>query len=106
MNPVRPKIWIRIPFLGKQGKYLVKNLLKKIQQNLTQPVKFVAIYDTKKVSYFLPKKDKIPNSSRSNIVYEFTCPGCNSYIGKIERNLAFRLLEPVLSQLISMSTFL
>ena len=37
---------------------------------------FVVIYDTKKISYFLPKKDKIPNTSGSNLVYEFTCPGC------------------------------
>ena len=40
------------------------------------------------------KKDKIPNTLRSNLVYEFTCPGCNSsYIGKTERNLAIRLSE-------------
>ena len=54
-----------------------------------QPVKFVVIYDTKKISYFLPKIEKIPNSSCSNIVYEFTCLGCNSsFISKTERNLA------------------
>ena len=46
---------------GKQSEFLVKKLLKKIQRNLTHAVKFVVIYDTKKVSYFLPKKDKIPN---------------------------------------------
>ena len=80
--------------MGKQGEFLVKKLLKKIQRNLIQPVKFVVIYDTKKISYFLPKKDKIPNPSRTNIVYEFTCPGCNSsYVGKTERNLATRLSE-------------
>ena len=82
--------------MGKQGEFLVKKLLKKIQRNLIQPVKLVVIYDTKKISYFLPKKDKIPNPSRSNIVYEFTCPGlsCNSsYVGKTERNLATRLSE-------------
>ena len=85
----RPKIWKGIPFLGKQGEFLVRNLLKNIQRSLTQPVKFVVTYDTQKVSYFLPKQDKIPYPSRSNIVYEFTCPGCNSsYIGKTERNLA------------------
>ena len=68
----RPKIWIRIPFLGKQREFLVKKLLRKIQRNLTKPVKF----------------------ARSNLVYEFTCPGCNSsYIGKTERNLATRLSE-------------
>ena len=77
-DDARTKIWIRTPFLGKQGEFLAKNLLKKIQRNLTQPAKFVVIYATTKVSYFLPKKDKIPNSSRSNIVYEFNCPGCNS----------------------------
>ena len=27
-DDARPKIWIRISFLGKQGKFLVKNLLK------------------------------------------------------------------------------
>ena len=78
--------------MGKQGEFLVKQRLKKIQRNLTQPVKFVVIYDTKKISYFLPKKDKIP--SRSNIVYEFICPGYNSScISKTERNLATRLSE-------------
>ena len=34
-DDARPKIRIRIPFLGKRGEYLVKNLLKKIQRNLT-----------------------------------------------------------------------
>ena len=47
--------------MGKQGEFLVKKLLKKIQRNLIQPVKFVVIYDIKKISYFLPKKDKTPN---------------------------------------------
>ena len=29
------KIWVRIPFLGKQGEYLVKNLICKLQCSLT-----------------------------------------------------------------------
>ena len=49
-DDTRPKIWLRIPFMGKQGEFLVKKLLKKIQRNLTQPVKFVVIYNTKKIS--------------------------------------------------------
>ena len=53
---VSPKIWLRIPFLGKQGEFLVKRLIKKIQRNLTRPVKFIVIYQTKKVSYFLSKR--------------------------------------------------
>ena len=45
------KIWVRIPFLGKQGEYLVKKLIRKLQRNLTKPVTFIVIYQTKKVSY-------------------------------------------------------
>ena len=58
---------------------------------ILQSVKFVVICHTKKISYLLPKKDKIPFSSCSNIAYEFACPGCkSSYIGKTESNLATR----------------
>ena len=40
---------------------------------------------------FYLKKDKIPASSRSNIIYEFTCPGCHiSYIVNTERTLFTR----------------
>ena len=72
------KIWVRIPFLGKQGEYLVKKLIRKLQRNLTKPVKFIVIYQTKKVSYFLSKKDKIPDLERNDLVHEFSCPGCSA----------------------------
>ena len=42
-DDTRPRIWLGIPFMGKQGEFLVKKLLKKIQRNLVQPVKFVLI---------------------------------------------------------------
>ena len=91
---VSSKIWLRIPFLGKHGEFLVKRLIKKIQRNLTRPVKLIVIYQTKKVSYFLSRKDKSPDFSRSNLVYQLTCPGCSkAYIGKTERNWASRLSE-------------
>ena len=66
------KIWVRIPFLGKQGEYLVKKLIRKLQRNLTKPVKFIVIYQTKKVSDFLSKKDKIPDLERNDLAYEFS----------------------------------
>ena len=72
------KIWVRIPFLGKQGEYLVKKLIRK-----PKPVKFIVIYQTKKVSYFLSKKNKIPDLERNDLVYEFSCPGCSAtYMAK------------------------
>ena len=91
------KIWVRIPFLGKQGEYLVKKLIRKLQRNLTKPVKFIVIYQTKRSrTYFLFKKDKIPDSERNDLVYEFSCPGCSAtYIGKTVGNLQTRLIERV-----------
>jgi hypothetical protein len=77
-----PKIWIRIPYLGNRGDFLLKSCLNKIQRFLSKPVKFITIYDTKKLSYFVSNKDKLPPLSRSNLVYEVACPGCGkTYIG-------------------------
>ena len=74
----------------------MKNCLKKIQRCLTVPVNFIVIYDTKKCSYFLSNKDKIPNLSKSNVVYEVKCPRCSAtYIGKTERCLQSRLSEHI-----------
>ena len=89
-----PKVWLRVPYLGKQGEHLVRKLIRKLQRNLTKRVKFIVIYQTKKISYFLPKKDKIPELDRNNLVYEFSCPSCSkTYIGKTSRNLRTRLTE-------------
>ena len=70
-NDTRPKVWVRVPYLGKQGETLVKNCIKKIQRCLTVPVNFIVIYDNKKFSYFLSNKDKIPNLSKSSVVYNY-----------------------------------
>ena len=89
-----PKIWIRIPYLGSRGDFLLKSCLNKVQRFLSKPVKFITIYDTKKRSYFVSKKDKLPPLSRSNVVYEVACPGCGkTYIGMTQRCLSICLKE-------------
>ena len=92
----RPKVWVCVPYLGKQGETLVKNCLKKIQRCVAFPVNFIVIYDTKKFSYFLSNKDKIPNLSKSTVVYEVKCPGCSAtYIKKTEMCLQSQLSEHI-----------
>ena len=38
LEDIRPKIWIRLPYLGNHGENLVRTLLKKIQRCLKQPI--------------------------------------------------------------------
>ena len=39
-------------------------------------------------------KDKLNKLSKSNVVYQYSCPGCeSSYIGKTERTLFERAKE-------------
>ena len=86
------KIWFRVPYLSKIGESLVKTCIKKIRRNLNKPVKFIVVYQTKKLFYFLSNKDKTSDVSRNSVIYEITCPGCNRrYIGKTERCLDKRL---------------
>ena len=91
---IRPKIWIRISYLGRKWEFLVKNLVKKTPTELNRTGKVCCLVSNQKDFVFFPKKDKVPDLQRSNLIYEFTCPGCNeSYIGKTERNLHTRLKE-------------
>jgi hypothetical protein len=93
-NDTRPKVWVHVTYLGKQGETLIKNCIKKIQRCLSVPVSFIVIYDNKKFSYFLSNKDKIQNLLKSYVVYEVMCPGCSvTYIWKTERHLQTRLSE-------------
>ena len=57
-------IRIRLPYLGTRGENLINSCIKKIRRCLTQPVKFIIIYDTKKISYFTSNKDKVPAFSQ------------------------------------------
>ena len=52
------------------------------------------IYKTHKMSYYVNNKDHTPLMQQSNVIYEFSCPGCHAnYIGKTERTLNERSQE-------------
>ena len=78
---------------GNVVKLILAYCLKKIPRCLSHPVKFVVMYNTKKICYFTSNKDKMPDLCKSNVVYEITCPGSGtSYIGKTNRRLQTRLI--------------
>ena len=61
------EIFFRLPCAGLKGKQLVKHCLKKIRRCLKINVKFVVIYDTKKISFYCNVKHKVPHEQRNNI---------------------------------------
>ena len=62
------KIWIQIPYLGNRGENVIKSCTSKIRRFLSNPVKFIIIYDIKRISVFVSNKDKLPPLLRSNLV--------------------------------------
>ena len=75
-----------LPYFCRWGKNHIKSCFMKIRRYLNYPVKFIIIYNTKKVSYFNSITDKVPDLSRSNVIYQITCPGCNkSHTWKTDR---------------------
>ena len=89
----RPTLWLNVPYLGKSGDFLIKNLEKKLRKSLSD-FKLRVIYGTNKINMFCSNKDPIQKLMKANVVYCFTCPGCSkTYVGKTDRNLITRLTE-------------
>ena len=53
-----PKVWVRLPYLGKRGESLVKYCVSKIRRSLQNPIIFIIVYDTKKFLIFVPTRTK------------------------------------------------
>ena len=93
-EPTIPIIWIRLPFIGQKGNFLLRNCTRKISRLLKQPVEFVNQWETTECKCFTSQKDPTPKPYKSSIVYKVVCPGCNaSYIGKTDRCLHTRVNE-------------
>ena len=74
----------------------MKKYFKKLGRSTSQKVNFACRYSVTKISFFTNKKDKLNKLVKSNVVYQFSCPGCEySYIGKTEQTLFERTKEHV-----------
>ena len=90
-----PKIWFRVPYIGPIGeKFLPKKCISKLRKCSKKELKFILMYDTKKVAFLCSNKDPAPVNLQSHVTYQFECPGCKAkYIGKMDRCLKLRLNE-------------
>ena len=75
----------------------MKKCFKKLGLSTNQKFNFVCRYSVTKISFFTNMKDKLNILSKLNVVYQFSCLGCeSSYIGKTERTLFERTKEHVI----------
>lgn len=83
-----------IPFLGKQSIALrakLNRLMAKYYPNIELRVCFKSASN---ISRLFHVKDATPRVLKSNVVYRYSCAGCNAgYIGKTSRHLHVRICE-------------
>ena len=93
-DSITPPICFNLPYTGDKGEHITKSCIRKLRSCTTEKIKFRVRYNTTKLCYFTNTKDPTPILNKSNVVYEFSCPGCRSkYIGKTDRTLYERTLE-------------
>jgi hypothetical protein len=95
MNVPRDRKYLSFPYLGNDSKRLEKDLSRCLSRFFpTTEFKF-AFTNSLKIGNFFPFKDRLPDSMRSSVVYQFQCPRCErgSYIGSTSRMLRVRVSE-------------
>ena len=67
------KFYINLPYMGYAWKQLVRSCIKKLKRNIRKEVqiKFVATYNTPKLSFLTNSKDRITKLASSNAFYNF-----------------------------------
>ena len=60
------KIFINVPFIGKQSQYIVNKTVQKLKALISDKnVKFIVMYKSRQISSFVTYKDYVPNEVRS-----------------------------------------
>ena len=54
------KVFVKISYAGEQVERLLRSSLRKLSRFTKENVRFVTLFQTKKLSMFCPTKDKIP----------------------------------------------
>ena len=75
--------YAKLPYIGqisKSAKNKIENLVKTFCK---ENIKIRLIFTTCKIGSYFSTKDVLPKCFKSNVIYKFTCAGCNScYVGR------------------------
>ena len=85
---------ISLPFMGKYSND-VKKQISKLASKFLIGTKIIIIWNSpRKMRNLFNFKDRLPMRLRSNILYSYSCNGCNSiYLGKSKRHFLVRAYE-------------
>jgi hypothetical protein len=66
-----PKIWIRLPFIGKYGNILTKKFINKTRHLLKSPCKFILSWQTTNSNCFLPANTRHRMNTKAPLYMNF-----------------------------------
>ena len=85
--------YFKLPYIGSKSDLVRKKILTLAQQFCVN-VNIKLVFSPLKIGSFFSTKDLFPEGLSSNVVYKFSCSGCNaSYIGETTRHLNTRITE-------------
>ena len=74
-EPTIPVIWIRLPFIGQKGNFLLRNCTRKISRLLKQPVKFMNHWETTECNCFTSQKILRRNPTKAQSCINLSAQG-------------------------------
>ena len=86
--------YFKLPYIGRYSDYTNKKLVKIVENSCKENICIKLIFTPFKINTFFSSKDSVISALKSNLVYNFSCAGCNAcYIGETERHLSTRINE-------------
>ena len=91
----REKVFVKIPFIGNVENKGLKQALIALCMKFYPQIDLKVIFENNNsVGSFFKYKDLLPDSVRSNIVYQYKCAQCEAtYIGETTRHFSTRVAE-------------
>ena len=87
-------VFIVLPFLGLQSKFITKQLKSCIYKFYGCIKQKIIFRNTHRINSLFPYKDRLNHSLKSKVVYKASCMDCDEfYIGKTKRRLHDRKTE-------------
>lgn len=93
-NSQQASITLTLPFIGHHSSILRRSI-RRLMGKSFPTVKFRIAFNTlERIGTRFQVKDRLPKSLASNVVYHFTCGGCNAtYVGQTTRHFAVRCAD-------------